>query len=80
MPLTFVTGNTSDNIERGRWKKTSDGMVTPAMIARGIGTCLALSRERKSAVCDSKLQRLPLGGDWVIINGQPVKNWRLSRT
>ena len=83
MPLTFVTGNTTDNIERGRWKKTSDGMVTPGMIAEAIRRCLQTSRERLSAVCDiksRKLERLPLGGDWVIVDGRSVKNWRISRT
>ena len=83
IPLTFATGNTSDNIERGRWKKTADGMVTPGMIAEAIQRCLQTSRERQSAVCNTKsrkLERLPLGGDWVITDGRSVKNWRMSRT
>lgn len=29
--LPDITGLTTDIIDRGRWKKTSDGFVTPAM-------------------------------------------------
>lgn len=31
--LTVVTGRSEDVLERGQWKKTSDGMVTPKDIA-----------------------------------------------
>jgi len=27
-----ITGGTWDTLERGRWKRTQDGMVTPSMI------------------------------------------------
>jgi hypothetical protein len=33
VPLSQVTGRSPDTLERGRWKKTSDGMVTPDQIA-----------------------------------------------
>lgn len=34
VPITMVTGGTPDSLERGRWKKTREGMVTPREIAR----------------------------------------------
>lgn len=30
--LAIITGRTPDTIDRGKWKKTSDGMVTPSDI------------------------------------------------
>lgn len=30
--ITDLTGQRPDDLERGRWKKTSDGMVTPRHI------------------------------------------------
>jgi len=30
--LSVVTGRSNDTIARGRWKRTSDGMVTPAHV------------------------------------------------
>ena len=41
IPLTVVTGRTPDTIERGRHKKTSDGMVTPKMMVEAIRDTLA---------------------------------------
>jgi len=35
-----VKGLSPDIIERGRYKKTSDGMVTPKNVAHWIGNCL----------------------------------------
>jgi hypothetical protein len=32
-----LIGNTPELVERGRWKGTSDGMVTPAMVKAFIG-------------------------------------------
>lgn len=34
--ISDVTGRTLDAVERGRWKKTSDGMVTPRQVAKYI--------------------------------------------
>jgi hypothetical protein len=34
--LSAITGTTPDTIERGRWKKSSDGMVLPSQIRRYI--------------------------------------------
>ena len=31
--LSRLTGRTHDTIERGRWKQSSDGMVTPRHVA-----------------------------------------------
>ena len=40
IPLDRVTGRTWDVLERGRHKKTSDGMVTPSMMERAIRTAV----------------------------------------
>jgi hypothetical protein len=35
-PLELVTRRSAETLERGRWKKTTDGMVTPKLIAAWI--------------------------------------------
>jgi hypothetical protein len=32
VPLTTLTGRSPDTLERGRWKRTRDGMVTPVHV------------------------------------------------
>jgi hypothetical protein len=55
VPLTEIKGLGWDVIERGRWKRTSDGMVRPAEVAAYILTAFALqegSDERQMSALD----------------------------
>lgn len=38
--LDEITHRSPDTIERGRWKKTSDGMVTPRDVVNYIKSCI----------------------------------------
>lgn len=49
VPLDALTGNTQDNINRGRWKKNMDGMVKPSQVAGYISAVIAQGGKHEQA-------------------------------